>query len=117
MNCTSSRSPPFEQAEDLNRFKICPICATLFVALNEQSQACSPRCSNTLRQRRFWAAARQKRKDAVLAREYREHHMRDRVQRRKAQLRALLRPIRGASESAGLGNGGDLSATSTTDRA
>jgi hypothetical protein len=78
-----------EQAEDLNRLKICPNCAALFVALNEQSQACSPRCSNTLRQRRFWAAKSEKTKQ-TLASEYRKNHARNRVQRRKkGQLRAL----------------------------
>jgi hypothetical protein len=78
-----------EQAQDLNRLKICPICATLFVALNEQSQACSPRCSNSLRQRRFWAAKSEKTKK-TLASGYRKNHARNRVRRcKKRQLRVL----------------------------
>jgi hypothetical protein len=73
-----------DKTGDLSRLKICPICATLFVALNEQSQACSPRCSNTLRQRNFWARAEEKKKA-----EYREHADHNRVQRRKKKRLSL----------------------------
>jgi hypothetical protein len=82
-----------DETDDLSRLKVCPICETLFVALNEQSQACAPRCSNTLRQRNFWARAEEKK--AALAAEYRERAAVNRAQReQKRRLHIMTVPLR-----------------------
>ena len=59
---------------DIRRLKICPICSkgsirdggwqTLFVALREDQDACSPRCGGVLRQQRFRAKKAQYKENA-----------------------------------------------------